>query len=66
LPDWLKWALKKNMATAEDLRRTEEMGSLDGADIEKVSPRARERAAEQLGTLGAGNHFVEVGVVDQF
>jgi len=60
-----KWAFKKNMATAEDLRRTEETGLLEGAEIEKVSRRARERAAEQLGTLGAGNHFLEVGVVDQ-
>jgi tRNA-splicing ligase RtcB len=60
-----KWAFKKNMATAEDLRRTEETGLLEGAEIEKVSPRARERAAEQLGTLGAGNHFLEVDVVDQ-
>jgi tRNA-splicing ligase RtcB len=60
-----QWALKKNLATAEDLRRTEENGAMEGADMDKVSPRAMQRAAEQLGTLGAGNHFLEVGVVDQ-
>ncbi len=60
-----KWAQKKGYATEQDLRRTEERGCLDGADTSKVSERAKERGRAQLGTLGAGNHFIEVDVVDQ-
>jgi tRNA-splicing ligase RtcB (3'-phosphate/5'-hydroxy nucleic acid ligase) len=59
------WALKHGYATEADLRRTEEDGRLEGADPSKVSPRAKERGRPQLGTLGAGNHFIEVDVVDQ-
>lgn len=59
------WAQKRGLATEQDLRRTEEGGQLDGADPSKVSPRARQRGRPQLGSLGAGNHFIEVGVVDQ-
>jgi tRNA-splicing ligase RtcB len=57
--------LKKGMATEQDVRRTEENGALDGADPRKVSSRARERGRTQLGTLGSGNHFLEVDVVDE-
>jgi tRNA-splicing ligase RtcB (3'-phosphate/5'-hydroxy nucleic acid ligase) len=60
-----RWALKKGYATEQDLRRTEEGGRLEGADPSHVSKRARERGRPQLGTLGAGNHFIEVDVVDQ-
>ncbi len=60
-----KWAQKKGYATEQDLRRTEERGCLAGADPDKVSDRARERGRSQLGTLGAGNHFIEVDVVDR-
>jgi tRNA-splicing ligase RtcB len=60
-----KWALKAGFATEADLRRTEEGGRLEGADPSQVSPRAKERGRPQLGTLGAGNHFIEVDVVDQ-
>jgi tRNA-splicing ligase RtcB (3'-phosphate/5'-hydroxy nucleic acid ligase) len=59
------WAKKNGFATAEDVRRTEESGCIDGADPSKVSKRARERGLPQLGSLGAGNHFIEVDVVDQ-
>lgn len=59
------WALKRGMASEQDLRRTEERGSLEGADPGKLSNRARERGRTQLGTLGSGNHFLEVGVVEQ-
>lgn len=48
----------------EDLERTEEAGRLDGADPDAVSRRARQRGAGQLGTLGSGNHFLEVDRVD--
>lgn len=59
------WAQKKGMAREGDLRRTEENGRLEGADPEKVSKRAKERGRGQLGTLGSGNHFLEVDVVVQ-
>lgn len=59
------WAHKKGFASDADIRRTEEFGRMQGADIERVSPRARQRGQDQLGTLGAGNHFIEVDVVDQ-
>ncbi len=59
------WALKNGYARQEDLERTEEGGRLDGADPSKVSARAKERGKGQVGTLGAGNHFIEVDVVDQ-
>lgn len=60
-----RWALKNGYATQGDLRRTEAGGRLEGADPGQVSPRARQRGRPQLGTLGAGNHFIEVDVVDQ-
>ena len=60
-----RWALNHGFASEADLRRTEENGSLSGADPAKVSKRAKERGRQQLGTLGAGNHFIEVDVVDQ-
>ncbi len=60
-----RWALKKGTASEQDLRRTEEGGMLEGADPSLVSKRAKERGRGQLGTLGSGNHFLEVDVVDQ-
>ncbi len=60
-----RWALKHGLATDQDLRRTEETGCIEGADPSKVSDRAKERGRSQLGTLGAGNHFIEVDVVDR-
>ena len=60
-----RWALANGYATKEDLERTEETGCIDGADPAKISARAYERAHDQLGTLGSGNHFIEVDVVDQ-
>jgi tRNA-splicing ligase RtcB len=60
-----RWALKRGYASEADLERTEEWGHLEGADASKVSERAKERGKDQVGTLGAGNHFIEVDVVDQ-
>ena len=65
LRDGSRWALKNGYATEADLARTEESGSLEGADPNKVSDRAKERGREQIGSVGAGNHFIEVDVVDQ-
>jgi tRNA-splicing ligase RtcB len=60
-----KWALKNGYANETDLRRTEESGHLDGADPTYMSQRAKERGRPQLGTLGAGNHFIEVDLVEE-
>lgn len=60
-----RWALKQGMATEQDLRRTEEGGAIDGADPGQISQRAKERGRAQLGTLGSGNHFLEVDLVDE-
>lgn len=65
LHEGARWALKRGFATEEDLVRTEESGRIDGADASKVSPRAKSRGNDQVGTLGAGNHFIEVDVVDE-
>jgi tRNA-splicing ligase RtcB len=63
--DGSNWALKHGYASEADLRRTEENGRLEGADPAKVSNRARERGRAQIGTLGAGNHFIEVDLIEQ-
>jgi len=55
-----KWALKPGYARREDLDHTEEFGTMPGADPGKVSDRAIKRGKPQIGTLGAGNHFIEV------
>ena len=60
-----RWALKQGYASEADLRRTEERGTLEGADPGRVSARAKERGRTQVGTLGSGNHFIEVERVDE-
>lgn len=55
----------RGMATAQDLAHTESKGCLPGAEPETVSKRARDRGRSQLGTMGSGNHFVEVERVDE-
>ncbi|MFQ5874879.1 MAG: RtcB family protein, partial [Dehalococcoidia bacterium] len=60
-----QWAVDRGLGEAEDLEMTEEEGCIAGADPSKVSPRAKKRGVPQLGTLGSGNHFVEVAVVDE-
>ena len=59
-----EWAVGQGYGTARDLEFTESRGRLPGADPTKVSERARQRGRDQLGTIGSGNHFVEVGYVD--
>ena len=61
----LDWCLKNKYATREDLSHCEESGHMKTADASKVSPRAKKRGRRQLGTLGAGNHFLEVQYVDK-
>ena len=60
-----KWAVKNGYGIEDDLAHTEAGGCLEGADPDAVSQRAYERGANQLGTLGSGNHFLEVQVIDQ-
>ncbi len=60
-----KWAVQKGYGTEEDLECTEESGAMQGADPIAVSERAYERGKAQSGTLGSGNHFLEVQVIDQ-
>jgi tRNA-splicing ligase RtcB len=54
------WTLERGYARMQDLPHTEEYGHIPYADASKVSPKAKERGRDQLGTLGAGNHFIEV------
>jgi tRNA-splicing ligase RtcB len=54
------WAVAKGYGTREDLQRTEEEGCLAGADASKVSQKAKDRGFQQLGSLGSGNHFLEI------
>ena len=60
-----RWAMNQGLAAPGDLDRMEECGRLDFADPEALSDRACERGSNQLGTLGSGNHFVEVQMVDE-
>ncbi len=60
-----RWAVEKGYGTEEDLEYTEEHGQMAGADLAGVSGRALERGMPQLGTLGAGNHFLEVQEVTE-
>lgn len=57
------WAKVEGYATADDVKHTEENGCLKGANPEKLSKRALDRGRTQLGTLGGGNHFIEVDLV---
>jgi tRNA-splicing ligase RtcB len=57
--------VERGLATADDLDATEAGGSLSRADPTAVSARARQRGRDQLGTLGSGNHFLEIEVVDE-
>jgi tRNA-splicing ligase RtcB len=59
------WALKNGYARKQDVERTEENGCIAGAEPSAVSPRAKQRGRTQLGTLGAGNHFIEVDLVEE-
>ncbi|MFW6181740.1 MAG: RtcB family protein [Spirochaetota bacterium] len=57
-----RWCVKHGYGTPQDLERTEEEGCMSGADAGKVSDRAVERGHHQVGTLGSGNHYLEIQV----
>jgi len=58
-----KWAVEKGFGSSEDLDHIEEHGCIEGGDPDRISEKAMERGKAQLGTVGSGNHFVEVGYV---
>ena len=60
-----RWAVEEGYGVEDDLEHTEENGAIPGADPSKISGRAKERGQPQLGTLGSGNHFLEVQRVDR-
>ncbi len=60
-----RWAVNKGYGRKEDLETTEESGEMEGVDPQRISQRAKERGIPQLGTLGSGNHFLEVAVIDE-
>jgi tRNA-splicing ligase RtcB (3'-phosphate/5'-hydroxy nucleic acid ligase) len=59
------WAVARGFGEDADIEYTEENGCLSRADPALLSPRALERGRNQLGTLGSGNHFLEIGVVEE-
>lgn len=60
-----EWAVRAGYGEAEDLAHLEERGAMAGADPSAVSERAKSRGRAQLGTLGSGNHFLEVQEVEE-
>jgi tRNA-splicing ligase RtcB len=59
------WAVERGLGKREDLELCEEQGCMKGADLSKVSDKAKKRGIPQLGTLGSGNHFLEVEAVEE-
>ncbi|MBN1232601.1 MAG: RtcB family protein [Candidatus Coatesbacteria bacterium] len=65
LTEGARWVVKNGMGLKEDLENSEENGCMEGADSRNVSERAKDRGINQLGTLGAGNHFIELQKVEE-
>ena len=65
LAEGARWAVKNGYGSAGDLDSMEDGGCLPGADPDAVSERALERGKDQVGTLGSGNHFLEVEIVEE-
>jgi tRNA-splicing ligase RtcB len=61
----MDWSLREGYSWAEDKEHCEEYGRMLNADPTKVSKRAKKRGLPQLGTLGAGNHYAEIQVVEE-
>ncbi len=60
-----RWAVEQGYGDASDLERIESGGCIDGADPDLISKKAYERGRAQQGTLGSGNHFLEIQYVDE-
>ena len=65
LVEGARWAVKNGYGSQDDLESMEDGGCLPGADPEAVSERALERGKDQVGTLGSGNHFLEMEIVEE-
>ena len=65
LSDGVKWAMNNGYGTSSDLEFCEENGTMKHSDPSKVSNEAKKRGAKSLGTLGSGNHFLEVEVINK-
>jgi len=61
----VRWCVEKGYAYENDLERIEEYGSMAGANPDKVSDKALKRGIDQLGTLGSGNHYLEIQTVSK-
>lgn len=59
------WSVEQGYGFAQDLEHTESLGVIEGADIEHVTDHAMERGRHQMGSIGSGNHFVEVGEIEK-
>lgn len=59
------WAIERGYGTQDQLTSIEDEGAMEGADPSMTSERARERGLAQIGTLGSGNHFAELGIVEE-
>jgi tRNA-splicing ligase RtcB len=60
-----RWAIDQGDGFAEDLEHMESLGRIEGATLDAVSRTARDRGRSQLGTIGSGNHFVEIGAIQK-
>jgi len=58
-----KWSIEQGFGLDNDLDHIESNGKIDGADVSCVSQHAKDRGKKQLGTLGSGNHFIEIGEI---
>ncbi|MGA1824053.1 MAG: RtcB family protein [bacterium] len=65
LQEGAQWAIRKGYGVTRDIECTEEHGCIPHADPELISNRALERGKSQLGTLGSGNHFIEIGYISE-
>lgn len=65
LENGVKWAVEKNFTDKEDIDKIESNGCISGANAKDVSQKAKGRGMNQLGSLGAGNHFVEIQFVEK-
>ena len=65
LSEGVRWAIANGYGVSEDLEFCEENGTMKHSDASKVSAEAKKRGAKSLGTLGSGNHFLEIETVNQ-
>lgn len=63
--DGARWALEHGYGFENDLAHSESLGVIEGGDISFISKNARDRGKKQLGSLGSGNHFVEIGKIER-